>query len=104
MAKRRTKFETFQEKLEALAATELNEHQRIRIAKKSYLMHKKDEIENAIEQGYNYQLIAKIATEELLATEVPKAFIRKNKEGEEVTVETKFVPVEIKKFIEPSEE
>lgn len=91
----------FSEKIEALAKEELNDIMRVKIAKNTYLMRKKDELTEAREQGYPYALIAQVATEGLLEMGIPKTFIGKNKEGEEVTREVKISPSEIKKFIEP---
>ncbi len=91
---------TFSGKLEALAVQELNESSRVNIAKKSYLMKKKDDILQAIEEGYNYILIAEVATEELLETGIPKSITVTTKEGAEVSREVKFIHDDIRKFIE----
>lgn len=103
MAKRLTKNASFSEKIEALSKEELNDNIRVRIAKNTYFMRKKDELIEAREQGYPYPIIAQIATEELLEMDIPKTFIGKNKEGEEVMREVKFSPAEIKNFIEQDE-
>ena len=43
-------------------------------------------------------IIAEVATIELLKTSVPKEFIVTNKEGEQVTPETKYRELKVKEF------
>ena len=100
MAKRRVANKTFSEKLEALANKELNEVSQIKIAKKLYLVKKKDDILKAMEAGYNNKLIAEVATEELFEMGLPKSIDVITKEGEEVTRDVKFTHEDIRKFIE----
>ena len=100
MAKRRATSKTFSEKLEALATQKLPEGSRIKIARKSYLIEKKDDILKALEEGYNYSLIAEIATQELYERGIPDSITVTTKDGEEVTREVKFIHQDIIRFIE----
>jgi hypothetical protein len=86
--------------LEKHSETALPDIQRVRIAKKKYLMANKEEILQAVEEGYNYPIIAEAATIELLKTSAPKEFVVTNKEGEEVTLVTKYGAPEVKEFCE----
>jgi hypothetical protein len=78
----------------------LTDMERVRIAKKRYLMANKEELLQAVAEGYRYLIIAEAATIELLKTGVPKEFVVTNKEGEEVTLETKYGGQEVKEFCE----
>ncbi|PKG95072.1 hypothetical protein [Paraglaciecola sp. MB-3u-78] len=86
--------------LEKHSETALNDAQRVRIAKKKYLMANKEEILQAVAEGYNYPIIAEAATIELLKTGVTKEFVVTNKEGEEVSRETKYRGPEVREFCE----
>ncbi len=77
---------------------------KVRIVKQLYLLNKKEDILQAKEVGYTYNVIAEVATSELLELNIPKSYIIKDKEGKEITRETKFNTNEIKNFCEPSEE
>ena len=102
----RTNFFTasFMGGLELYANEVLTEGQKINVAKKSYLEENREEILNALKKGYSYIVIAQYATMELLKTDVLHSYIFKNKEGEEVTVETKIAPADIKKLFEQKED
>lgn len=104
MARRTKKEESLMEKLAKHATNTLPEQRQAIIAKKTYLVEHKDEIMKAMELGYPYATIADVATEELLKTGIFTQFVVTTKEGEEKTVETKFHPIEIKKFCEPEGE
>ncbi len=101
MARKTTKIVTFMDVLTEHANNVLGDQMKVTIAKNKYLMSNRDEILLAREEGYMFPIIAEVATLELLKTDVPKNFTVKRKEGEEVMVETKFSPAEIRKFCEP---
>lgn len=100
MIKKRRTSVGFLNALERHAETVLTDRQRVVIAKRKYLMTSKEEVLQAVAEGYAYAIIATTATEELLKSGVPASFSFTNKEGEEITRETKYVPGEIKKFCE----
>ena len=104
MARKTTKILTFSDALMAHADNVLRDNQKVAIAKKKYLIKNRDDILLAREEGYPYPVIADVATMELLKTDVPKSIMVKNKEGEEITRETKFSPGEIKNLCEPEPE
>lgn len=81
----------------------LTDKQKVDIAKKKYLIVNKEEILQAVAEGYVGGLIAGVATEELLKTGVPRTFNITNKEGEEELRETQFWSGDIKKFCESFE-
>lgn len=86
--------------IESHTDAELTDIQRVGFAKKKYLIVNKEEIIQAVEIGYKYNVIASVASAELMKTGVPATFSKTNKEGAESTNETKFRAGEIKKFYE----
>jgi hypothetical protein len=89
--------------LEKHAETAMTELQRVVIVKKKYLMVNKEEILQAVAEGYTYPIIAEAATIELLKTDAPKEFTVTNKEGEKLTHETKYIGPEVRQFCEAIE-
>lgn len=86
--------------IESHTDAELTELQRVGFAKKKYLIVNKDEIIQAVEIGYKYNVIAAVASAELMKTGVPSSVTTTNKEGVESSRETKFGTREIKSFYE----
>lgn len=84
--------------IEQLAESSKTDNQRVRIAKIIFLNKNRDDILQAEKVGYNFAVIAEVATAALLKTDTPKSFMGKTKEGKEVEKETKFSASEIKKF------
>ena len=101
MARKTTKIVTFLEALTEHGNNILTDQQKVNIAKKKYLIENRDDILLAREVGYSVSIIAEVATLELLKTDVPKNYMVKNKEGDEVMKETKFYLSEITKLCEP---
>jgi len=104
MAKRKTAYEknnmTFEDRLKKAAQKELNIVSQVNIAKKSYLMKREEDIKKALEEGYHYILLAQVATDELLESDLPRTFTVTTEEGEEVEREIVFTYDDIKNFIE----
>jgi hypothetical protein len=63
-------------------------------------LENKEDIVKAVQMGYSYPMIAEFITEQLLKTDIPKVVTVKNKEGEEVEVETRMKPALVKEFYE----
>ena len=104
MARKKIVTPSFMSGLEAYANEVLTDGQKVNVAKKSYLEENREEILNALKRGYAYGVIAKYATMELLKTDILHSCTVKNKEGEEVTVETRIAPADIKKLVEQKED
>jgi len=104
MSEKTTNTEIFLDKLVGSAKKKLKDRQQVILAKKMYLIKNEENIKQAKEAGYTYQIIAMAATAELLEMDIPKSFTAKKKGGEEVTVETGIRVAEIKKICEPEGE
>jgi predicted SPOUT superfamily RNA methylase MTH1 len=95
------KKSTFLKKFEKYADNALTEAQKIRIGKTKYLQHHKSEIKKAYNYGYSVGMIAEFATIDLLmGSDLPKQYTFTDKEGNEVTRETKITGTEIKNICE----
>jgi len=91
----------FFDSLRKYAKEELSETRQVALAKKEYLVKNKALLLKAVEVGYDYPLIAKVATAELLESmDIPRVFKRTDKEGIEIEVASEIKPFEIRKFLE----
>ncbi len=104
MSEKTISNEIFFKELVGLAKEELTDRKQVVSAKEMYLIKNEENIKQAKEAGYAYQIIAMAATAELLEMDIPKSFTVKKKDGEEVTVETSIRVGEIKKICEPEGE
>jgi hypothetical protein len=100
MARKKVAAQNFLTSFINYTSSELTDAQKVHIARRTYLVENKSDIIKAVDMGYNYHMLAKFITEQLLKTDIPKVFVRKNKEGEEIEVETKMAPSLIKEFYE----
>jgi hypothetical protein len=89
MARKKVATQNFLTSFINYTSPELTDAQKVQIARKTYLLENKSDIIKAVDMGYNYNMLAKFITEELLKTDIPKVFVIKNKEGEEIERETK---------------
>ncbi len=104
MLKKIANTEILFDKLVESAKEKVDDRRQVLLAKKMYLVKNKESIKQAKEAGYTYTMIAMAATAELLEMDIPKSFISKKKDGEEVTVEAGIGPAEIRKICEPKGE
>ena len=104
MSEKTINTELFFEKLVESSKEKLKDRQQVIFAKKMYLIKNEENIKQAKEAGYDYEMIATVATAELLEMDIPKSFIAKRKDNEEVTIETRIRVGEIKKICEPKGE
>ncbi|RLA77083.1 MAG: hypothetical protein DRG30_01205 [Epsilonproteobacteria bacterium] len=104
MLKKIANTEILFDKLVESAKEKADDRRQILLAKKMYLIKNEESIRQAREAGYTYSMIAMAATAELLEMDIPKSFITKKKDGEEVTVETGIRPGEIIRICEPKGE
>ena len=100
MARKTTKTTSFLGKLEEYSNIVLTEYQRVSIAKKKYLIDNQNDILRAQKEGYTYKIIAEVATQELLKTNIVKSTVITTKDGEEKEKETLITPAEVKAFLE----
>ncbi len=104
MLKKIANTEILFDKLVESAKEKVDDRRQVLLAKKMYLVKNKESIKQAKEAGYTYTMIAMAATAELLEMDIPKSFVIKRKDGEEVTIETGIGPGEIRKICEPEGE
>ncbi len=76
----------------------LSDRQKVAIAKKNYLINNRSDLLQAIEAGYRFAMIAKVATDELLNGDVPRNYPVQKEDGDKIIKETKFTVAEIKLF------
>ena len=104
MAQKRNETQTLSDALASQAGDLLTDLQKMRIEKNKYLLENESDILTAIKVGYPYNVIAEVATVELLKRGVPSSFTFKNKEGGEKVKETKFSAADIKNFYKMAKE
>lgn len=98
--KKRTMTHGFMGALKKHAETTLTDGERITVAKKKYLIANREEILQAVSEGYGYATIAKVATQELLETGVPATSTYTDDKGKAITSDTGFHRSGIKNFCE----
>lgn len=91
---------TFSKRMKEYSKEYLEDGQRVRIAINQYLSSREEDLIQAQIDGYTYAQIAKVATIELLETNVVKTYKVKDKEGKEREVETVITANLIKNFCE----
>ncbi|MEA3490910.1 MAG: hypothetical protein U9R27_03330 [Campylobacterota bacterium] len=93
-----TKRATLLDLLAIEGKSTLSDRQKVAIAKKSYLINNRSDLLQAIEVGYRFTMIAKVATSELLSGDVPKNYPVQKEGGDKILKETRFTVAEIKQF------
>lgn len=100
MTRKKVKEVEFSDRIEKYAKEFIEDTHRVRIAINQYLMLREKDFLQASKEGYTYSQIAKVATLELLESDIPKTFESKDNEGNEIIVETQLRPKDIKNICE----
>lgn len=92
-----TKF-NFLEKVERYVNDNFSEVERVRILKAKFLKQNKEDIQQAIKDGYPLKAILEVGTMEFLKTGVPSKVSFRTKEGKKVIVDVKITYKDIEEI------